>query len=306
MREAPRLLTCVGVRTDLDLLPHWLAHFVALGVEPGRIHAILNATEPDDPGLARAAGILAAAGAAPPETWIAPFTSNTMWDERRSLQSRLGGDGWFLSADVDEFHEFPEPMDRFLARAERDGFDCIQGVFIDRLAPGGKLAPVGATPAITEQFPIRAEVGFAIGGTGATHGRGGTVKIMAMRGDVRPSRGGHNQVKGTPARQLYGMALGDMPDVERPGFRFAVPTRVHHYHWTAALPDRLRKRLATPGVSPAGVEYGTKQLNHIDRHGGIDLAAVPLMPDADRWPWRLRLRAIRAIARVRGTLMRLR
>ena len=294
MMDTPRLISCVGVGTDLDLLPHFLSHYGALGVAPGNMHVILNAPAPDHPGLARARDILAAAGAAAPEIWIAPYTSDTMWEKRREIQSRVAGPrDWVISADVDEFHAYPEPLDAFLERCARMGVDCVQGPFIDRLAPGGALAPVAPAPAILAQFPVMAEVGLSIAGPGRLHNRFGTVKLMAMRGAILPSRGGHHPLAGQRVRHLYGHPLGAFPEIERPDFRFGLPTRVHHVHWTASLPARLERRLATPGVSPAGVEYGRKQLDHIARHGGIALDHVARAPADAARDWVAELRRVR-------------
>ncbi len=295
-------LTCVGVAHDLALLPHWLRHYLALGVEPGRIVVILNATDPADPGIGRAREILAAAGVThPPEIWIAPYTSGTMWAKRGEVQARVCPPGdWVLNADVDEFHRWPEPMADCLGRAEALGADCVQGVMIDRLAPGGALAPVRESPPALEQFPLRAEVAASIGGTSAAHGRGGTVKIMAARGRLLPHRGGHCPVAVREARYLYRHPLGSFREIDDPAFRFSVPTQVDHVHWTDTLPDRLEKRLATPGVSPAGAEYGRRQLDHFARNGGgVALSRVALEEEVapPPAPWPRRLEELRRLGR---------
>ena len=288
----PWLVTCVGVAYDLPLLPHFLRHYAALGIEPERIVCLLNAEDEADPGLAQADRILAAAGAPPGRRWIAPYTSASMWAQRREAQDDLGTDAWVLSADVDEFHQYPEPLAAFLARADALGADCIQGVFVNRLAPGGRLAPVEDGAPLPGQFPLMADAIGALGGVGRHHNRLGTVKIMAMRGAVRPSRGGHHPAERHRARYLYEAPLGEFAAIDRPAFRFAVPTLVHHYHWTASLADRLRRRLATPGVSPAGAEYGAKQLALIDAEGGVPLSGVTLGAPAEAG-WEARLHRLR-------------
>ena len=298
MTDGPiRLVTCVGVGSDLPLLPHFLDHYAALGVAPADTVVILNADAPDHPALAEARAILDARGVATPEIWIAPYTSETMWAERRRAQRvRCAPGDWVLSADVDEFQRWPAPLREVLGTAEGFGADCVQGVMIDRLAPGGRLAPVRPEPGILEQFPIRAEVAIAIGGRSAAHGRGGTVKVMAARGRILPGRGGHRPLPEPRARQLLLYPLGDWREIERPAFRFAVPLQVDHVHWTDTLPERLRRRIATPGVSPAGAAYGARQLAHLERHGGIDLGAVSLAPEGTA-DWPARLAALRRMGR---------
>lgn len=301
--ENPLLITCVGVGHDLDLLPHFLRHYLDLGVQPERVRPVLNATASDARHLERAEAILADYGVTAAEIWTEPYTSDGMWAKRREVQLReVEPEDWLLSADVDELHEYPEPLSTFLARCERMGVNCVQGVFIDRLASGGHLAPVMAEPALADQFPVHADVIWSLFGRGAHHNRGGTVKLMAVHGHILPGRGGHDAQRGQPARYLYSHPLSGFTGLERPAFRFAVPTRVNHFHWTQSLPERLQRRLDTPGVSPAGREYGQKQLDHLAAHGGVALppASRPEVNDGD---WIRRMRRMRMEGQAR-TLVR--
>lgn len=300
-----RLISCVGVESDLPLLPHFLRHYLGLGIAPERVHLVLNAPTADAPGLAEARAVLAAHGVGGAEEWIAPYTSDAMWEKRREVQRRVASPAdWVVSADVDEFCEFPAPLGEVLDYCERRGANCVQGVFIDRLAPGGTLAEVEPSPSLWDQFPIEADV---IGTIRQHEGdsdnyKFGTVNIMVCRGDVLPSRGGHAPLKGedsAPASFLLGAPLGRMPGITNPAVRFAIPFRVHHFKWTEALAERHQRRLDTPGASAAGSAYGRLLLDHLDRWGGrIGLGDVPVRhpTPADRVPWRLRVNALRASA----------
>lgn len=303
MPPEPRLISCVGVRSDLALLPHFLRHYRRLGVLPARMHLIVHSPDPDATDLDAALTLLSEFGTAAPEIWTDPYTSDGMWTRRRETQAKVASpDDFVLTADVDEFHEYPEPLVRFLARCDRLGANAVQGVFVDRLAKAGRLAPVLPEPELPRQFPLAADVICSLGGEGTHHDRYGSVKLMAVKGNVFPSRGGHHPRAG-PAehRHLFGAPLGTFPGLVDPGFRFAVPLRVHHYHWTAGLPDSLRRRIATPGVSAAGLEYSTKLLAHFDANGGIDLDQVgwPEWNWRGLVPWTLRIRWFRAEARLR-------
>lgn len=306
MRADPLLITCVGVTHDLPLLPHFLAHYIALGVRPERMFPILNAPREDAPGLAEAHRILAAHGVPGVASWIAPYTSAAMWQKRREVQDRVATErDWVLSADVDEFHDYPEPLADFLARMDGLGVTCVQGVFIDRLAEDGRLAPVRESPAVLEQFPIEADVIWSLAG-GKGYDRRGTVKVMALRPPLRPGRGGHRLEREGAARHVYGHPLGDFPGIDRPAGRFSVPTRVHHVHWTDSLPERLRIRLATPGVSRAGAAYGRIQLDHFEAHGGVALERIARAPGDEAGDWQDRMARLRREGRVRRALEPLR
>ncbi len=299
--RAPLLITCLGVEHDLPLLPHFLQHYLRLGILAGDIHIILNARDGTFPGMDTAREILARHNVHNTIKWIAPYTSDAMWEKRRQVQSQVAGQtNWLLSADIDEMHEYPEPLPTFLARCERLGVDAVQGPLIDRLAPEGRLAPVAADTPLAAQYPIEAAVMERLGGE--SYDRRGTVKLMAMRGSILPSRGGHRPQRHCSPHHLYGLALGDFPAISRPAFRFRVPTRVHHYHWTDSLAARLRIRLATPGVSKAGGDYGAKQLAHIERHDGIALDQITVAAPGSAQDWRRTLRSLRWEGRLRSLL----
>lgn len=275
-----RLISCVGVDGELELLPHFLEHYLGLGLLPERMHVLLNSDDAASPALAVATRMLAARGVTDAIPWIAPYTSESMWARRRELQGEVAGArDWIVSADVDELHEYPDTIAGVIDRCERLGVDAVQGVFVDRLAEEGKLADVRATPALAEQFPLRADVIGALGGRGRHHDGYGTVKLMVMRGNVLPSRGGHHPLRGQPGiRFLQGAPLGSLPAASAPARRFDWPFRVHHYKWTSGLVPGLRRRLATPGASAAGREYGAKLLAHVGTRGALALEAIPIDP----------------------------
>ena len=294
------LISCVGVEHDLALLPHFLRHYLDLGVTPERMHLVLNAPTADAPGLGQARAVLAAHGVGPAEDWVAPYTSDAMWEKRREVQRRVAAPtDWVVSADVDEFCEFPAPLADVLAECERQGVNCVQGVFIDRLAPGGRLAPVEPEPSIWEQFPIEADVICTLR-RGEHAFQFGTVNVMACRGDVLPSRGGHHPLRdGVDVSFLLGTPLGRMPGITNAAVRFSIPFRVHHFKWTEGVLDTHRQRLATPGASQAGSAYGRRLLDYFDRQNGrVEIDDVPVREPglADRVPWRARVAALRSVA----------
>lgn len=279
------LVTCVGVDTEYDHLPHFLDHYQALGLRAPNIHVTLNTDDPASLNLKKAQELLLTRAAAAPNIWIAPYTSETMWAQRREIQrEHVPTDGWVISADVDEFHEYPEPLADFLRLCEKRGVNCVQGVFIDRLAPNGELVPVREDQSIHDTFPLQADVQCRVAQRGENHDWHGTVKLMAMKASILPTRGGHHPENGPePVRYLFGRQLAAFPNIGQAWFRFLIPLRVHHFKWTASMPGTLRRRLATPGVSVAGAEYGQKLLDYVDAHGRIRPADVAIRSR----PWRL-------------------
>lgn len=295
--DSVRLISCVGVEHDLALLPFFLEHYLELGIAPSRMHIVLNAPREGTEEIARARSILEAHRVEPEERWIEPYTSGAMWEKRREVQRRVAdATDWVVSADVDEFHEFPAPLPAFLAYCERKGVNCVQGVFIDRLASGGQLAAVSSEASIWEQFPIKADVMCTMRQTEPDGWWYGTVNVMVCRGDVFPDRGGHHPLSGKrDISYLFGRQLAKFPWITKAAFRFSVPLRVHHFKWTDTLVAGLRRRLDTPGVSSRGQSYGQRLLDYFDQENGIALDDVPIMPHdpVEYVPWRAQVNALR-------------
>lgn len=298
--KAPKLISCVGVEHDLPLLPHFLAHYRSLGVRPEDMYLIANAADAAHPGFLEAECITGSFGAPPPRRWIAPYTSDTMWRERRALQRSVAGtDDWIISADVDELHEYPASLNAFLAYMDDGGFDCAQGVFIDRLAPDGELRAVAASPALWDQFPLRADVACTVRRGEPDSFWHGTVKLMVMRGYLFPKKGGHHADRlRHEMNHVYGAPLSCFPGMTRAPVRFSVPLRVHHFKWTAALKRAVVKRFETPGASPVGSRYGRRLIGYLGSEDRIAPTSVPIMrfDPLGFLPWRLRLAAFRLFA----------
>lgn len=295
-----RLVSCVGVELELPHLSHFIRHYRDLGIPPSHMHILLNTTDEASPRLAAAKTLLAEEGVEDVREWIATYTSDSMWAQRRQLQQEVAEPGdWIVSADVDEFHQYPAPLQEICRYCLSKGYNCVQGFMIDRLADNGELVEVRETPELARQFPVEAEVLLALAGLGDHHGTTGTTKLMLFRQDVLPSRGGHNPWKdgGTP-HFLAGAKLSTFRQVNFPHSRFRYPFRVDHYNWTSTRKKTLEKRVATPGVSPAGMELSTKLINYLHQHGRIRLGDVMTRDPAARrhgdWRWvnlRYRLQA---------------
>jgi hypothetical protein len=295
------------VQHDLALLPHFLRHYLELGIAPSHVHLVLNAPRDDIAELSQAQSLLDAHDIEPAEVWIAPYTSGSMWTKRREVQQRLADPGdWVISADVDEFHEYPDALPAFLAYCERKEVECVQGVFVDRLAADGCLNAIASEPSVWEQFPVEADVACTLRRGGEDpYWHDGTVNVMACRGDLLPGLGGHDlQAARDEVSYLFGRPLSAFPWITHSTFRFALPLRVHHFKWVDTLLASLRERLATPGASHAGSAYGRLLLNYFDREGRIVLDEVPVKQHTylDAVPWRMRIEAFHLGASARSLL----
>lgn len=261
------LMSCVGVENDLPYLEHFVRHYERLGVAPENMRFLLQTTDPDSPRLREAREILERHGIPEGRLWSEPYSSRTMWEQRRRLQQEIAGPAdWVISADVDEFHEYPAPLAEVVAWCEEQGHDVVQGPFIDRLPADGDLTDLPPPEkSIAEAYPVQTELRHHIGGHTRNVNLGGSVNLMLIRGHVMPGIGGHNVAPGqeTP-RHALGGPLWRFRRLAKPRFLFGMPFLVHHYKWTAGLLDRIRERLEHQEMTPAAREYNEKVVAFFD------------------------------------------
>ena len=293
-----RLITCAGVEFDLALLPHFIKYYKDLSISPQHMYIILQASEAGSPAMEEAKAILEENGITPAEIWIAPYTSATMWEKRREIQQRVATkEDWVISADVDEFHEFPDDLNVFLNYCENKGINCVQGVFIDRLTSDGTLAPIMESPPLWEQFPVQADVICTIRQEDEKGWENGTVNIMACKGNLLPERGGHFPLSnGQKIKYTFGdRQLAKFNGIKGASTRFKIPLRVHHFKWNKSLLTSLQKRLSTPGVSAQGQSYGNLLLQHLGKDQRIKIEKMPVRSSSilEKLPWRTQIAVLK-------------
>jgi hypothetical protein len=61
---------------------------------------------------------------------------------------------WWVIADIDEFHLYPEnSLNLLISDCEKNGWDIVRGGFIDRIGRGGEFSQLTNDKVIWEQFP---------------------------------------------------------------------------------------------------------------------------------------------------------
>lgn len=95
-------------------------------------------------------------------------------------------------------------------------------------------------------------------------------EVMLHDAAVFPRRGGHNPGEaGAPARFRAGAPLASFDRFHDPSERFRFPFRSRHYKWIATRGTAVRRRIDTPGVSPASLAQGREVPAYLGRHGRI-------------------------------------
>mmetsp|Transcript_21343 Transcript_21343/g.63844 ORF Transcript_21343/g.63844 Transcript_21343/m.63844 type:complete len:333 (+) Transcript_21343:992-1990(+) len=223
-RRAREVFFTVAAATDAEeaaLLPFWLAHATAAGITGENLIIVLHA--PHETAYYKAmASTLEAAGALGHVRWSSGYSGPAKEAVRRGVafarfrQRGLLRDGdWIFHADSDEVAVFEAPLLEVLKRADAAGADVVGGLWTDRVAERGVLAPIprnasSGTAALFAAFPL--DCAFRR-----------KPKVVAYRLPRAVTDGAHEP-------------LGD-------GAKYA-PDRavVYHFKWRASVLQRLRER----------------------------------------------------------------
>lgn len=242
-----KLLSCMGPRYDLALLSHWIKHYIMLGIKPENFLIVLNDEDRGHPSILAAAEKLEQAGVPFEQIhiWPGEYASRRMTLEwHHMLAQHVDDDDWVVQADSDDFHEYPDSLPEVLDRFKHAS--AVQGVYVDRLAPEGRLEWAVSEPSIYAQFPNICDVSLGLLGVTTN----GSCKLMAYRGYLKPGGGGHRvAVNCRKVRYWAGHTSEALHEyhgednVRDHTWRSQWPYKVHHFKWHGSLLAKLRKRV---------------------------------------------------------------
>lgn len=178
-------------------------------------------------------------------------------DFRARLRSKYIAPGeWHAIADLDEFHEYPEPLATLMPKLEE--YDYVAARLKDRLSADGSFNAL-QPGSLWNQCPKMMDL------TGKVLG-GNTNKIMIMRSTVSFSLGHH------------------FPDIA--GYRcYPVQGTVHHFRWFDSVERVMQKRLED--YRRVGVEWQNEPerfLEYYQQHKKVNIddpmweAVSPIKP----------------------------
>ncbi len=245
-----RVFTITTVYEDPGLLPHFLDHYTRLGVD--RILVVVRTRDRDDL-FSRA---VAQARSYPAEvSWFPSdyFADSDKADVEAMVLSDNGvePDDYVMHLDLDEFHEYPAPLATIVAEMNRHDDWALRGWLVDRIAEGGRLAPIRPAPSIGEQFPIASHLTDRLL-------CGWTQKIMLCRGRVEL----HGGVNHDTCNAHY-----DRVPIGSPGDYI-----VHHFKWTEGVDSRLQARLERAAIGEIYADECRRFLASYRANGQIDLS----------------------------------
>ena len=282
------------------LLPHWLAHYLGLGVRASNVHVILDAVDvgamvPHD-ALARMKAALSASGVA--DVSVYNTSAGRGFDDVKlgSLNgfiSTLPAGSYIVYADADEFFSYPcGDLVQRLRDGAASGRPALCAKMMDRL-PEGSVKRVAAYPSLHEQFPRCGRLRKAVGGAVAPWTSPLTLKLTLM------PAGGAQRLRYLTSHHAVAWVKGRKHDFG--GFSSSgcqLQGFFSHFTVSAEQLDLLEYKAAQYrevfGESGTTVGY-EKTLKLFERREEGRPAAG--------WQWAVRSRAFRELARPKGIAM---
>jgi hypothetical protein len=213
------ITTCDPAR--FHLLRSFVAHYRAYGVEAFYINLHFDTVYPVEVRasyLAGANNILADIGLSIHSVYACPFDAMAIRRHHDLIQARIATSSpWIVSADLDEFHEFPDGLHSLVSFLESHSLDFTRGCFVDRMARNG-FPEVQEGLSLWKQFPLGTDMTQAVLG-------GWIDKITLARSRISLLPGNHRMRRGTFAKPMAGFHP------------------IHHFKWDASVLPRLRRRL---------------------------------------------------------------
>ena len=239
------LVVHMGVTSGSELVEHFLDHYFRLGVD--RFLVILHCPPGEAARRSRVLAVLRSRDIRPVmEVDEYSYVSRQV-RINQVLDAHVADDEWIIHADLDEFHEYPAELPRFLAACDGSGYTFARGRLIDRVAVDGELRAIQTRALIWQQFPLSVDLTSKIGG-------GWDLKVCCAKGFHRSGDGGTHSVDyGTSRVENYRLCQLD---------RRCHPSllRVFHFKWDRTLMTRLGRRIAAYQQLSLGVSRESERL----------------------------------------------
>ena len=149
-----KLVACIGTDSNIsnpNLLYHFLEHYSKLGITDWSIK-LHSSGNPQLNNLQVFEDILKTHHI-PYSTWIGKYDDVRHVIMENVLIARHTPDDWFVSADLDEFTDFPCSIPEYLADLAQQGYNCVTGNMIDHTTANGELTQILRDELLTNQFP---------------------------------------------------------------------------------------------------------------------------------------------------------
>lgn len=154
------------------------------------------------------------------------------WDKVTELYNAVKlthPNDWWVIADVDEFHLYPnDDLRTMLSYCNENGYDIVRGGFIDRIGYGGSFPEIVDDKPIFEQFPFMGFFRYPMSNACPN-------KVCVMKGYVTLTSGQHYALIDNQTTWKW---QGWNHPLIAPIDQYSV--QVHHFKWDKTSIDRIK------------------------------------------------------------------
>ncbi len=135
---------------------------------------------------------------------------------------------WFVIADIDEFHLYPNnDLRELISDCEKNNWDVVRGGFIDRIGRGGEFTELTNEQSIWEQFPNAGFFRYPMS-------KACPNKICVMKGYVDITSGQHYaKINDQTTWRWQGWSHPLIAPIDTHS------VQVHHFKWDSTSIDRI-------------------------------------------------------------------
>ena len=155
---------------------------------------------------------------------------------------------WWVVADIDEFHLYPEDdLRKLISNCDENGWEVVRGGFIDRIGEDGMFSEIKEDKPIFEQFPVMGFFRYPMS-------KACPNKICVMKGHVEITSGQHYA-------KIDGQTTWKWQGWNHPLINSNEYVQVHHFKWDKTCIDRIKSVADVNQEYAYSNEYATMYLN---------------------------------------------
>jgi len=150
---------------------------------------------------------------------------------------------WWVIADIDEFHLYPnDDLYDLIQDCEKNGWDIVRGGFIDRIGPDGVFSELNDDVEIFKQFPNMGFFRYPMSQACPN-------KVCVIRGAIEITSGQHYA-------KINGQTTWRWQGWNHPLINSDSYVQVHHFKWDSTSIDRIKAVASIKQEYAYSDEYG--------------------------------------------------
>lgn len=143
-------------------------------------------------------------------------------------QIKKPGSSWYMIADVDEFHVYPEYPNYIVSDCDSRGWEVVRGGFVDRIGNDGEFSEIKEGIPIFDQFPIAGFFRYPMSGACPN-------KVCLVKRGTEITSGQHYaKIGGHTTWRWQGWNHPLIAPVEK------YSVQVHHFKWDSTCLERIK------------------------------------------------------------------